>query len=172
VSPTVIHADNRDALRDMADASVDACVCDLSAGLAAEHLVCADLLLSGYRAFLASQTCPYDVAVECGTRLIRVQVKSTRRLRLTPQRANPTTAYLFYTRRAGKGGKRTYAESAFDMFALVALDIRCIAYIPARRNVLQTIQLKPPGTPESTLRRLRRIDQYPFKSALEGVLDG
>lgn len=28
MKPTVIHADSRDALRDMADASIDACVCD------------------------------------------------------------------------------------------------------------------------------------------------
>lgn len=164
----IIHGDSREVLKTLPDNSIASCD-DLSAGLAAEHLVCADLLLAGYRAFLASQICPYDIAVESAGRLIRIQVKSTRRLRLTPQRANPTTAYLFYTRRAGKAGKRVYAADAFDMFALVALDVRCIAYLPAARIALQTIQLKPPGTASSALRRLRCIDQYPFAEALAAV---
>ena len=51
--------------------SVDTIITDLAAGIAAEHLVCADLLLSGYRAFLADQNCPYDVAVEYLCRLTK-----------------------------------------------------------------------------------------------------
>lgn len=45
---------------------VDAVITDLAAGAAGEHLVCADLLLQGYRAFLSDQNCPYDVAVDVG----------------------------------------------------------------------------------------------------------
>ena len=57
---------------------VDAVVTDLAAGTAAEHLVCADLLLCGYRAFLADQNCAYDIAVDVAGRLIRIQVKAQR----------------------------------------------------------------------------------------------
>ena len=79
---------------------------------------------------MADQNCPYDVAVESGGRLIRVQVKATRGLRSIPQRINHQSGYIFHTRRAGKAGRRRYADDAFDVLALVALDIRRIAYVP------------------------------------------
>lgn len=102
---------------------------DLDIGTAGEYLVCADLILSGYRAFLTSQTCPYDVAVEVDGKLIRVQVKTTRGKRPIPQRVKHTPAYLFHVRRCGKGGRKNYDENDFDVLALVALDIRKIAYV-------------------------------------------
>ena len=37
---------------------------DLELGKAAEHLVVADLILSGYRAYLTEQGLPYDVVVD------------------------------------------------------------------------------------------------------------
>ena len=40
---------------------------DLELGKAAEHLVVADLILSGYRAYLTEQGLPYDVVVTRGT---------------------------------------------------------------------------------------------------------
>lgn len=55
--------DSLDVLRTLPENSVDALVTDLAVGLAAEHLVCAELLMLGHRAFLANQNCPYDVAV-------------------------------------------------------------------------------------------------------------
>lgn len=104
-------------------------VSDLAAGVAGEHMVCADLLLRGYNAFLTDQNCPYDVAMEVGGRLIRIQVKTTRKERAIPQRKSHTPAYLFHIRRCGKGGRRSYDERDFDAMALVALDIRKVAYI-------------------------------------------
>ncbi len=62
-------------------------ISDLEVGKAAEHLVVADLILSGYRAYLTDQGLPYDVVVDVGGRLYRVQVKATRGLRPVPQRA-------------------------------------------------------------------------------------
>jgi hypothetical protein len=38
----------------------------LELGKAAEHIVCADLILAGYRAFLADQGLPYDVVFDQG----------------------------------------------------------------------------------------------------------
>lgn len=142
---TVYAGDCLNVLPQLADASVDAIVTDLAAGTAAEHLVCADLLLLGYRAFLADQNCPYDVAVDLGGRLVRLQVKATRTQRSIPQRETHIPAYMWHVRRAGKAGKRTYAEGDFDLLALVALDIRQIAYLPPSQRK-QTIHIRPPGT--------------------------
>lgn len=114
----------------------DAVVTDLAAGVAGEHLVCAELLLQGYNAFMTDQNCPYDVAVEHNGKLIRIQVKTTRKERAIPQRAKHTPAYLFHIRRCGKGGRRSYTETDFDIMALVALDTRKVAYI----NISETRQ--------------------------------
>ena len=53
-------------------------VTDLAVGLAAEHLVCCELLLKGYTAFRTDQVYPYDIAVMVDRRLLRVQVEATR----------------------------------------------------------------------------------------------
>lgn len=143
--------------------ALDDPVTDLAAGTAAEHLVCADLLLNGWRAFLTDQNCPYDVAVEVAGRLIRVQVKSTRSQKRTPQRETHIPAYLFYVRRAGKGGRRRYEDAEWDMLALVGLDIRRIAYMPPSRTA-QTVFIRPPGAPGG-----KQFDDYPFDRALAEV---
>lgn len=140
-------------------------VTDLAAGTAAEHLVCADLLLGGWRAFLADQNCPYDIAVEVGGRLVRVQVKSTREARSTPQRMEHIPAYMWHVRRAGKGGRRVYSGDEFDMLALVALDIRRIAYLPPSVK-RQTIHVRPPS---STRPGGKRFEDYPFSRAVHEV---
>lgn len=112
-------------------------------GKAAEHLVCADLILRGYNAFLADQGLPYDVILHGETKLWRVQVKS---------RLNPLDRYTTET----KTGRKIYDRRGiyrfdlrssrpvavrdnltrareidlFDIYAFVALDIKKIAYIP------------------------------------------
>lgn len=170
MSVRVEHGDSRELLKSLADANIDSCVTDLAAGTAAEHLVCADLLLQGYRAFLADQNCPYDVAVEHCGRLIRVQVKATRGYKTVEYKRSHTPAYMWHTRRAGKGGRRQYGADEFDIIALVALDIKCIAYRPVRDVVLQTIHLRPPGSVKGhPSRKLRNIDEYPFSEALRDV---
>lgn len=163
----ILNGDCLDELRSIADASVDSVVTDppeindLEAGTAAEHLVCADLLLSGWRAFMTEQMCPYDVAVEIDGRLVRVQVKSTRSQRAIPQRVNHIPAYMWHVRRAGKGGRRSYSGDEFDILALVALDIRRIAYMPPS-GLKQTVHIRPPGSPGG-----KQFDHYPFQAALE-----
>lgn len=136
---------------------------DLAVGTAAEHLVCADLLLAGWRAFLADQNCPYDIAVDVGGRLVRIQVKATRRQRPVPSIRHQTPAYMWHVRRAGKGGQRVYAADEFDLLALVAVDVRLIAYLPPS-NLRQTIHIRPPGTTGG-----KQFDHFPFISALEGL---
>lgn len=138
-------------------------VTDLAAGTAAEHLVCADLLLSDYRAFLADQNCPYDVAVDLGGRLVRLQVKATRQQRPIPQRSEHIPAYMWHVRRAGKGGRRVYETGAFDLLALVALDIRQTAYLPPSDH-RQTVHIRPPGTVGG-----KQFADFPFSRAVEGL---
>lgn len=120
-------------------------VSDLAAGFAGEHLVVADLLLDGYRALMAEQHCPYDVLVDLGSRLVRVQVKSARQPRKdTRDDRQRTPAYMWSTRRAGKGARRKYDDDGFDVLALVALDIRRVAYL--RWEGQQHVQMPAPGT--------------------------
>lgn len=140
-------------------------ISDLAAGTAGEHLVCADLLMSGYRAFLADQNCPYDVLVDVDGRVIRVQVKTTKYQRSIPQRANHIPAYMWHVRRAGKAGQRLYAEGEFDVLALVALDIQQIAYVPPSM-LKQTFHIRPPSA-ESTAGK--RFEHFTFDIALVEV---
>jgi hypothetical protein len=79
---------------------------DLELGKAAEHLVCADLILRGYRAFLSDQGLPYDVLVEAGQRLVRIQVKATRGPKNPQPGMRRSIGYFFNLRRAGKAGRR------------------------------------------------------------------
>jgi hypothetical protein len=131
----------------------------LSIGTAGEHVVCADLLLSGFTAFRTDQNCAYDVAVDLGGRLVRLQVKSTLRARPLPQRSSAIPAYTFAVRRSGVGGRRTYAENAFDLLALVALDIRTVAYLPPSQQRM-TISIRPPGTGGA-----KQFGDFPFAKA-------
>jgi hypothetical protein len=122
---------------------------DLAAGLAGGHLVCADLLLQGYRAFLSDQNCPYDIVVDLGDRqpLLRLQVKTTRCPRPAYNRKLLSPFYSWCVRRAGKRGVRVYGGDEFDIFALVALDTGEIAYLPLV-DCPQSIQIRPTGAGE------------------------
>ena len=112
-------------------------ISDIRAGKAGEYLVCADLLLKGYTAFVAEQVLAYDVIVDLGGRMIRIQVKTTRGPRATGGR-DLTPAYFFNVRRMGKGGRKAYTSDDADIFALVALDRRIIGYF-AESDARQTM---------------------------------
>jgi hypothetical protein len=147
-------------------------VADLEIGKAAEHLVVADLILTGYRAYLTEQGLPYDVVIDDRGKLYRVQVKATRGVKKLPQRGAVGVGYRYNVQKAGKGNKRLYADDEFEIVALVAIDIRVIAYLPFDRSVLQTINLRAPGhRPNPRTERTRTIDQFPIESAL-AVLGG
>lgn len=102
---------------------------DMQCGKAGEYLVCADLILKGFVAYPSEQGLPYDVVIDDGGRLFKIQVKTSRKPLTVPQRTNKTEAYLFHVMRSGKGGKEKYTDKQVDLFALVALDVRRIAYI-------------------------------------------
>ena len=102
---------------------------ELQIGKAGEHLVCADLILQGYNAFLADQGLPYDVLVHTEHGIKTIQVRSTQRLRSWDRAKN---VYRFGLRRARGGTSRVRLSDGIDFFAFVALDIRGVAYLPIR----------------------------------------
>jgi hypothetical protein len=143
------------------------CSDDLEVGKAAEHLVCADLIMSGYRAFLSDQGLSYEILVDVDGALLRVQVKSTRKPKNHDPRTRATPGYFFHLRRAGKGGRRRYPENAFDLYALVALGRRAIAYLPVTDCPNQSIALRVPGERYLQNGSLRReFQEASFRHAL------
>ena len=167
----VLHlADCRDLLPDLPRTA--AIISDLSAGVAGEHLVCADLLLQGYRAFLADQNCPFDVAVELNGRLIRIQVKATRAPKAVPQRKGHFPAYMWNVRRCGKHGQRTYQANDFDVLACVALDCRRIAYLPPSMRI-QTVHIRTHSNsapPAHGGKAGKTFEQYSFVAVIDELL--
>ncbi len=158
---------------------------ELELGRAAEHLVCADLLLSGWSTYPTAQGLPYDLAVDVGDRIVRVQVKSSYFAK-NPQptsRANP--AYFYQIRRAGRGGARVYGGNEFDIYALVALDRRLIGYFAVAELPSQSVVIRVPGgcyghgakterefegaSFERALRVLKEIDASTDRAAARGV---
>ena len=103
---------------------------DLQLGIAGEHIVCADLILQGYIAYMSEQGLHYDVVVDLDGRLIRIQVKTTKTFKAVPQRKDYTPGYLFNIRRCGKGGRKMYGDKDVDIFALVAIEENAVGYIP------------------------------------------
>jgi hypothetical protein len=143
-------------------------ITDLAAGTAAEHLVCADLILQGYAAFLTAQSCAYDVAVDVAGKLVRIQVKATRGAKAIPQRVGHFPAYQWHVRRAGKGGRRVYGADEFDLLALVALDCKRIAYLPPSSH-RQTVHIRThdnAAPPVHGGKSGKTFDQFPFAQAL------
>jgi hypothetical protein len=123
----------------------------LMLGIAGEHMVCADLLLAGYRAFQATQACHYDVVVESKIGLLRLQVKTTGGIRCVfpPSLAkfNPRPVYFWHVKRRGRNLAKTYNPEDFDILALVAADIKRIAYIlpPVHANSVSVRAHDDPG---------------------------
>lgn len=97
-------------------------------GTAGEYLVCADLLLKGYSAVLSVACEPYDILVDYGDSIKRIQVKSA-------NKKKNSSSYKF-TLNSGRGGGGSHAKrvkldlTQFDILALVTLDTKKVYYIP------------------------------------------
>jgi hypothetical protein len=135
-------------------------------GRAAEHLVCADLILQGYRSYLGGEGLSYDVVTDVDGRLVRIQVKST----CFMKRRYKRMVYQFKTRRNSGGKKRNLVLTDCDIVALVALDSRIIAYFPISMACGGAVELRPPGDTGRTRISGRQpfapVDCYPFLTAL------
>lgn len=147
----------------------------LEIGKAAEHLVCADVILSGHRCFLSDQGLPYDLVADVDSRLLRIQVKSTCFAKNVNSRGrNERIAYSWSVRRRGRKGQSRLTDDQCDIVALVALDIREIAYFPIEFTS-ETMQLSPPGVAPKTKRTSKGmyndISKYPLAAAISGSAD-
>jgi len=101
---------------------------ELQIGRAGQYLVMCDLLLNGVQAFDTGEGVKYDVVADGGGRLIRLQVKTTQKMRVLHESANPI--YFYHIKRTGKNGVKFYSKDDFDAFALVALDKKMVFYLP------------------------------------------
>lgn len=135
---------------------------DMGAGAAGEHIACADLILLGHTTCLAAAGLPYDLIVDVEGRLIRIQVKSTRE-----QNIRGIYRWHVYARRGGAAKARIVGA---DLVALVALDSRVVAYLPAPHCGM-IVDLLPPGCPTPPQKNghwIRRMEACTFEAALNG----
>lgn len=98
-------------------------------GKAGEYLTCADLLLKGFNVSPAGETLPYDLLLDTGKKILKVQVKTTETHRKTNQWRGVSGAYVFSIKRKGSNSEKRYEDNEVDIFALVALDTMQIGYI-------------------------------------------
>lgn len=117
---------------------------NLQIGIAGEYLVCADLITKGFVAFPSEQGLSFDVVLEHNDRLFKLQVKTTRTFGFTPQRKTDIPVYRFQVGINGKNRRWTkYKKEQVDLFALVVLDKKQVAYIP-NKNVSSTMNFRVP----------------------------
>ena len=143
----------------------------IAIGAAGEHMVCADLILQGHRASIAAAQLPYDIVLDVSGRLLRVAVKATRFPKARAGRMGSRPCYLFSITRTKSPVKR-YTAAHTDLIALVALDIRRVAYFAITEAV--TIQhIDSPEHATGTNKygpkgvRRRQFDDLPLARALE-----
>lgn len=101
---------------------------ELQIGKVGEYLVCADLILKDFVAFPSEQGLPYDVLLDNGKKLLKVQVKTTLGPRVVPQRSKNSVAYIF-NKRCGKKNASKHSTKDVDLYALVCLDTKQIGYV-------------------------------------------
>jgi hypothetical protein len=104
---------------------------ELNIGRAGEYLAMSDLLLKGFQCFDTGQGAGYDLIAEIDGKLLRIQVKTT--CKKTLRNAKPI--YFYHIKRNGKNGLKRYKQEDFELFALVALDIKEVFYLANDSNV-------------------------------------
>lgn len=116
---------------------------ELQVGKAGEYLVCADLIIKGFVAFPSEQGLPYDVVLDTGAKMLRIQVKTCEKPRELSfsQRKTKTIVYQYTIKFHGKHRDRLYDEDEVDIFALVALDSRLVGYVLAE-NMRSTVNFR------------------------------
>ena len=110
-------------------------------GKAGEFLACCDLTLKGFAVFMNERQISYDLVVDTGEKLLRIQVKTCEKPRTNPA-SKMFNAYVYNPRCYGIGGRKKYDISDVDVFAFVALDIMKVAYIKSE-DVRQIMLLHP-----------------------------
>ena len=112
-------------------------------GIAGELIVEADLMMQGYWPwrghYQGAQTS--DLLVIDGGELVRIQVKAVAEGRVEDRTHKGQGVYhrgYQWSLRKGVGAKDQYNIEDIDVFALVALDIKQVAYVEARTLVRRT----------------------------------
>lgn len=140
----------------------------LHQSLSAEYLVASDLTKQGYAVSTAAEGLPYDLLVDVGVKVLRVQVKSTKGLRAS----NPNKSTARYIFRISKIKGNQYTKNSFDIIAFVASDIGLVGYLPIGDVIdLTTILLKGPDQSNGLYtQRDKGIQDLPFNEALQPFL--
>ena len=144
-------------------------------GAAGEHIVCADLLLSGHRATLSAASLSYDVIADIGGKLFRIAVKSTQKPKCRPGRPLSKKRYGFIIQRGkristGKTVRQDYTAEDCDLIAVVGLDIRRVAYF--RQSECPKIIWLEADTPFGSAKfgkdqiLIKGFDDYTLESAI------
>lgn len=144
-------------------------------GKVGQHLVCADLLSMGFDAFFAGEGLGYDVIVDLGSCVKRIQVKTTSERK---DAGKSKAIYRFYLK-TGKGARKTYKPQAFDLCAFVCLDSGKIAYIRTEDlmsaitgDIIQGIDFTTAGYDRHLLRKpkheTRVLEGFTFLRAIGG----
>jgi len=110
---------------------------ELQIGKAGEHLVCADLLLQGYNAFLSDQGLSYDVIVDCNNKLYKIQVKSTKTI---IDYKKSRKVYRFGLKRGCGVKKKCSIKDGIDIVAFVILDTKSIAYLSTKELISENTE--------------------------------
>ena len=111
-------------------------------GKAGEHFVCADLILKGFAVSMAEEALPYDILLDIGHKIIKIQVKTTETYKLTNQWKGRTEAYIISVKRKGSNGLKRYQTNEIDIFAVVTLDTKQVGYI-MNGEMPTTINIRP-----------------------------
>ena len=111
---------------------------ELQLGKAGEHLVCFDLIVKGYNAFLADQGLPYDVLVDMKGKIKRMQVKTCL---IARDKGRSKNVYRFSLRSA-KGNNRAIMANKIDYVAFVFIDRKIVQYIPVKQITTESGYLK------------------------------
>jgi len=118
---------------------------ELQVGKAGEYLVCFDLIMKGLVAYPSEQGLPYDIVLDTGDKLLKIQVKTTQQPKtFSPslkRKRNLNKAYVFNVKRKGKKGKKIYTNDEIDIFALVALDTMKVGYL-LNEDMPKTLNLR------------------------------
>ena len=102
---------------------------ELQIGKAGEYLVCCDLIMKGFIAFPSEQGLPYDVLLDTGKKILKVQVKTTSGVRVVPQRKTESKMYIFNVKKHGKNNLKRYSKKEVDLFAIVSLATMQAGYL-------------------------------------------
>ncbi len=159
----LFNIDCMEYMREQPDKAFDlAVVDDMQIGKAGEYLVCADLIMQGFIAYPSEQGLPYDVVADIGGELFKIQVKTTRSHKNTPQRVGNWRTYAFNVKRRGKKNRNNHTEDSCDLFALVALDEKQIGYMK-NKDVKQTMFFRVEsfrGQYEDENRNMKSLGRY------------